>query len=251
VTLPALTRVGSDSDWAYLAWGVGTTYGIKTNGTLWSWGEGTVGQLGNGSTTSTNYPTQAGTASDWVSVTACGNRATAQAIKADGSLWSWGQRSAGTLGIGSGSGNVLSPVNIPGLWKSVHGSANHVYGIKSDDSLWGWGRNDSGQMLYPSSTILSPVEIAPGTQWKTVARIGGNYSMGIRLDGSLWSWGRSSRNSVLGQSETLNAYYPPARIGALTGWLAVEGGIDSAFALLDASAPLFWTANVGATETTL
>ena len=73
--------------------------GIKTDGTLWAWGNNNIGQLGDGTTNNTYIPVQVGTDSNWVSVS-CGHIHTI-ALKSDGSLWAWGDNSYGELGDGT------------------------------------------------------------------------------------------------------------------------------------------------------
>ena len=64
------SRIGTDFDWASIADGGGDLYGAtaemtKTNGTLWTM------------TSSTNTPTQVGTATNWVTVGSGGSHALA------------------------------------------------------------------------------------------------------------------------------------------------------------------------------
>ncbi len=81
-------QVGTANDWATVSAGNVHSLAIKTNGTLWSWGNGQFGQLGNGIFNSaTPNVTQVGTATDWLSVSA-GNRFSL-ATKTTGTLWSW------------------------------------------------------------------------------------------------------------------------------------------------------------------
>ena len=90
--------------------GYKTSFGIKTDGTLWAWGLNSVGQLGIDTNASTHIPTQIGTANNWVSVGA-GNQH-AVALRADGSLWSWGNNDKGQLGNG-GVTPSIAPGNVP------------------------------------------------------------------------------------------------------------------------------------------
>ena len=70
-------------------------YAIKSDGTLWSWGNNKYGQLGDGTTTNRSRPVKV--LENVTSVTA--NDDSTFAITTDGSLWSWGANWNGQLGM--------------------------------------------------------------------------------------------------------------------------------------------------------
>ncbi|WP_396195287.1 RCC1 domain-containing protein [Flavobacterium sp.] len=79
------TQIGTANDWLTVSAGAVHTLALKTNGTLWAWGNGQFGQLGNAIFNSaTPNVTQIGTATDWVEISA-GNRFSL-AIKNNGTL---------------------------------------------------------------------------------------------------------------------------------------------------------------------
>ena len=95
-------RIGTDTNWASVATGVSNahTVAIKTDGSLWAWGDNCSGQLGNGSHTWHHVPVQIGVDTNWASVAA--GRSHTVAIRTDGSLWAWGDNEFGQLGNGGG-----------------------------------------------------------------------------------------------------------------------------------------------------
>src|SRR5439155_16402210 len=83
---------------------------LKSDGTLWTWGYNTYGQLGGGSAEPfRSSPAQIGTATNWTAVTADYNQTFA--LKSNGTLWAWGYNGAGQLGDGT-TVNHTSPVQI-------------------------------------------------------------------------------------------------------------------------------------------
>jgi alpha-tubulin suppressor-like RCC1 family protein len=89
---------------------------LKSDGTVWSWGNNMFGQLGDGSTTDRYTPVQV---SGLVSVTALGGRGYhSLAIKSDGSVWTWGLNGDGQLGDGT-TRNSSVPVQVIGLSKKI------------------------------------------------------------------------------------------------------------------------------------
>ena len=92
------TQIGTDSNWAQVSAGFNTSYGIKTDGTLWAWGQNDYGQLGDGTTEKKGFPTQIGTGTNWASVQAGEQHCVA--LKTDGSLWTWGDNTYGQLSTG-------------------------------------------------------------------------------------------------------------------------------------------------------
>jgi alpha-tubulin suppressor-like RCC1 family protein len=60
------TQVGTLTSWAYVKAGFFHTIAVRTNGTLWAWGDNSSGQLGQGNTTARSSPVQIGSATNWL-----------------------------------------------------------------------------------------------------------------------------------------------------------------------------------------
>ena len=95
--------------------------GTKTDGTLWAWGNGQEGFLGQNSTTPntrSSSPVQIGTDTTW-DVPLVMGRESAMALKTDGTLWVWGLNCAGALGLNQAPaqlGKLSSPTQVPGTY---------------------------------------------------------------------------------------------------------------------------------------
>ena len=137
----------------------GLTAAVKTDGTLWTWGRGSFGQLGIGSTAAYRAsPVQTiSGGNNWKQVSAGGLHVAA--IKTDGTLWLWGYNGDGLLGNNISLGCVVSPVQtISGgnNWKQISASIVATAAIKTDGTLWLWGRNSSaGAGLLGDNTIIN------------------------------------------------------------------------------------------------
>ena len=97
-------QVGTDTNWREVS---AATYSaaIRTDGTLWTWGDNFYGQLGNGTTTQQNVPVRVGTASNWQHVSAAGSNTAA--VRTDGTLWTWGDNYFGQLGDGTTTARLV------------------------------------------------------------------------------------------------------------------------------------------------
>jgi len=144
------TQIWADSDWSQSAAGFYHTLAIKTNNTLWAWGQNLpAGQLGDGTTTNRTTPREIGTASDWSQVYA--GKFHSLGIKTGNTLWSWGYNAFGQLGLGY-TNPLGSPVTTPTQigtdsdWNTVAVCEFHTLGIKADNTLWSWGTNINGQL---------------------------------------------------------------------------------------------------------
>jgi alpha-tubulin suppressor-like RCC1 family protein len=116
-------QVGSGTNWSSVSGGTYFTVAIKTDGTLWSWGRNSSGQLGLGNTTSRSSPTQVGAGTSWSSAICGGNHVIA--LKTDGTIWGWGLNSTGQLGLGDIT-NRSSPVQIGSVstWQNIACGSN-------------------------------------------------------------------------------------------------------------------------------
>lgn len=104
-SLKILGQIGLDSNWIDVSASYSHILGLKSDGTLFTWGTNKFGELGTGDFKDRSAPIQIGSSKDWVEVVACGNYSLA--VKIDGTLWSWGKNSVGQLGHGDTLQRVL------------------------------------------------------------------------------------------------------------------------------------------------
>ena len=219
---------GGGVNWKQLESGDQSAAGIKTDGTLWTWGRDSYGVLGSGTTANRSSPaTIVGGGTTWRSVEMGLNCA---AIKTDGTLWTWGYNGFGGLGDGTTS-NRSSPVTTLGggtNWKQVSGgNYAHMAAIKTDGTLWIWGSNTYGQLGDgTTSNRSSPVTtLGGGTNWKQVA-LGHDDTAAIKTDGTLWTWGYNA-NGQLGNATTTSRRSPGTVAGGGTNWKQVVGATQN------------------------
>jgi alpha-tubulin suppressor-like RCC1 family protein len=218
------TPLGTATDWAYISAGSSYSLAIKTNGTLWAWGNNSFGQLGIGNTTNQSSPVQVGSATNWARVWAASDAGGATiGLKTDGTLWSWGRNDLGQLGIGNTT-QQNSPVQVgtDADWKSAIIGSSHVLAIKTNGTLWSWGNNPYGQLGIGNTTQQnSPVQVGADADWASV-EVGQSMSVAMKNNRTLWTWGANG-NGQLGQGNTNNQSVP-VQIGTDADWaMAVAG----------------------------
>ena len=170
--------------WSKVATGThGNSIAIKTDGTLWAWGENTYGILGQGNRTNYSSPKQI-PGTTWAQVKF--GQKHALATKTDGTLWAWGSNSYGALGQGqrAPSSYTESPVQIPGTnWSTGEDDIGcsgwgASYAIKTDGTFWTWGDNYAGELGHNQGgnpgDYSSPVQVGSDTTFYTVK--GSNFS---------------------------------------------------------------------------
>lgn len=198
---------------------------IKTDGTLWMWGDNDFGQLGNGTTTPEDNPVQIGTGTDWESIS-LGIYHVA-AIKSNGTLWAWGSNNSGELGNGT-LDHSYTPVQVGTAsdWKMVCASGNHTIALKTDGTLWSWGSNYYGALGLGvnSSQMYSaiPVQIGQDSDWETIST-SYSHTLAIKENGSLWGWGVNTHGEI-GTGENVTSYPAPVQISQTYDWRSVALG---------------------------
>jgi alpha-tubulin suppressor-like RCC1 family protein len=207
-------------DWAGVSSGDSHSCGRLLDGTLWCWGRGNFGQLGDGSDGQDHHRTTprqvlraeeegVGGWDDWVTVAAadshtCGRRA-------DRTLWCWGSREDGKLGdgLGEAAGRRTTPTQVLGSdgegwdeWDGVALGMSHTCGTLVDRSLWCWGSGTDGNLGDGfTADRLAPVRVVqadeePGGAWWddwVQVTAGRGFTCGLREDGTLWCWGKGEQ----------------------------------------------------------
>jgi alpha-tubulin suppressor-like RCC1 family protein len=204
------TQVGTASDWEFISAGAGHSIAKKTNSSLWSWGNNTFGQLGLNSTAAhISVPTVINTLIPWTTVSA--GVLHNLAVKSDGTLWAWGNNSAGEVGDNTTTRRI-APVQVSTATNWSHISAG--YGIsaarKSNGTIWTWGRNALGQL--GDNTLIDksiPTQLGTATTWTNI--VAGHSHMVARSTSGFFNnvstWGNNQYGN-LGDGTTVYKQVP-------------------------------------------
>ena len=169
---------------------------LKPDGTVWTWGYNSDGELGDGTTTLRTTPVQVlGTGSNGflsnVGVIAAGNYYSL-ALKNDGTVWTWGSNNNGQLGDGTTTQRT-TPVQVTGLSGTVVAIAagsGHSLALKNDGTVWAWGANYYGELGDGTTTQrTTPVQVTGLSGTVVAIAAGSNHSLALKSDGTVWAWG--------------------------------------------------------------
>ena len=222
--------------------GYSSGYSLQSDGTVWSWGYNTSGELGNNTNTQSLVPVKASVITGATQVT--GGEYTAYALKSDGTVWSWGAASYGQLGNGSATASSF-PVQVTGLTgvTAISNGYSSGYALKSDGTVWAWGYNTDGELGNNSTTnSFVPVQVS-GLTGVTAISGGQMNAYALKSDGTVWSWGNNSYGQ-LGNGTTTQSSVP-VQVTGLTGMTAVAGaGGNFAYALKSDGTLWAWGRNI-------
>lgn len=182
------------------------TAAIKTDGSLWMWGDNRTAQLGNGALTDSSVPIKV---MDDVVAVSVGAWMTA-AIKSDGSLWTWGANHYGQLGNGgitnaTGRYNwecLTVPTKIMDDVAMVSCSGSFCAAVQNDGSLWTWGLCEDGYLGDGNEGNVTHLgrrlQNVPNKIMDDVVTVncGGGFTAAIKTDGSLWMWGDNRKGQL-------------------------------------------------------
>lgn len=220
------TQIGTDTNWSAVSLAAGSiTLALRTDNSLWGWGDTSSGRLGIGTSPplTVNSPRQIGTDKNWRWVTTGGQHCLAG--RTDGSLWAWGFNGAGQVGISETTNSILSPRQVGSARDWLTGSAggNTSSAIRAGGMLWTWGRAQlQSTMTAPPAKVLLPSPVANFAPSL-------DFSMAVTTDGALWGWGNNG-NGQLGDG-TFTSRSVPTRAGTDSNWQVVRAGLNHCLAL--------------------
>jgi alpha-tubulin suppressor-like RCC1 family protein/ankyrin repeat protein len=227
----------------------GSNYSIavKSDGTVWTWGHNSSGQLGDGTQTNQALAKQV-TGSEEFSFTNIDMIASGHLhniiLRTDNTLITWGDNSSGQLGSGNTDSSIVpieikdSSDNILIDIRYVSSNYKHAMALKTDGTILAWGENSDSQLgigtttdtttptlvideeglnvklfdVSPEEEIIEEEEdpIPPCADQLvsgTMVATGDRHSLALAIDGTVWSWG-DNISGQLGNLTTLNSNIP-------------------------------------------
>jgi alpha-tubulin suppressor-like RCC1 family protein len=201
---------------------------IASDGTVFTWGDNTDGQLGDG-TQSARAVARRVPGLDGAIAVAAGSRHTL-VLKSDGTVWAFGANDSGQLGDGTNTMRT-SPVPVPALTNiiAIAAGGDHSLALQSDGTVWAWGANVSGQLGDGTNIQRNTAVEVTHLAGVTAIAAGRAHSLAVRSDGTVWSWG----NDAAGQlgDDKLNSRNVPVQAKKLSAIDSVAAGASHSFAI--------------------
>jgi alpha-tubulin suppressor-like RCC1 family protein len=164
---------------------------LAADGTVWTWGDNAIGQLGDGTNINRSIPAAVPNLVDIISLEAGGSHALA--LQSDGHVMAWGDNSYGQLGTGDTTSSSMPKV-IPTLPKVRRIAAGFLRSaaLTKDGTVWTWGyQYYNNQDVFTINPIAVPelsdvVDIAAGYE----------HVVAVKADGTVWAWGSNYANQI-------------------------------------------------------
>jgi alpha-tubulin suppressor-like RCC1 family protein len=224
-----------------------STLALATSGTVYAWGYNNDGELGNATTSST--PTSCPVAvSSLTGVQAiAGGEYYGMALRADGTVWTWGLNNYGQLGNGNTTAQD-SPVEVTTSSAplanviAIAAGGDHGLALESNGTVWAWGYNANGE-LGNGTTTNSDVAVQVSSLPSVVAISGGGFhSLALTGSGAVYAWGDNA-NGELGNNSTTNSDTPVLVSGISGQVVSVSGGYEDSLAMTSSGAVWAWGGN--------
>jgi alpha-tubulin suppressor-like RCC1 family protein len=248
--------------------GFDITMALKADGTVWTWGSG-GGVLGDGTDNQSSFPVEVVHVVNGLKVPLSGVIAITcglqhgLALRADGTVWTWGQNNFDQLGNGLDTTSnvavqvmtVVNGLNVPLTSViAVASGAFHNLALKKGGTVWAWGNGANGQLgngLNNNSATAVEVMTSLNAPLTHVIAIAGGalHSLALKADGkdsTVWAWGDNGFGE-LGNPNFASSNLPVEVLTSLNVPLksvtAIGGGDASSMALT--SAGTVWTWGIG------
>ena len=184
----------------HVAGGFAHTVARMADGSVYTWGDNSFGQLGTGGGTASMVPVKVTLPRGAIAVAAASTAS--YALLDDGSVYTWGASGGfGLLGDGNKNSASATPTPITSLSNVVQLSArdNDVAVLRKDGSVWHWGSFPADQNAFIPGDVTTPyaggsplptqlIGLPAGVAIRKILAEQGVFAA-LMADGSVYEWG--------------------------------------------------------------
>ena len=214
-----------------------TAYALRNDGTVWAWGLGNSGQLGNGMFSGgSDVPVEVKGLTGVIAI--AGGSATGYALRSNGTVWAWGYGETGALGDGKTGVLTDSPSQVVGIKgaKAIAASYETGYALLGNGTVKAWGDNTAGQLGDGRTGGSSDLPVTVFHLADVTAIAGGPGANGYALlsNGTAEAWGDNEDGQLgdgaIGTDQDLDSDVP-VRVRGLSNVVAIAGGPANGYAV--------------------
>ncbi|WP_313917355.1 hypothetical protein [Tahibacter sp.] len=224
---------------------IGENHGcaVRTDGTVWCWGDNAQGQIGDQTTIARPIAVQTVGIVDAVQIVSGPYFSCARTV--GGGVWCWGQNTDGQLGNGSttNSAQAVIPVGLAGGVIDLSAGDRHACAVCNDGTVRCWGYNMNGQ-VGDGTLVSRNVPTAVNDSFATYVAVaaGGLHTCGLTTSGQAKCWG-SNAYGQLGDGSLITRASPAGVATLSSGVLQIAAGDYHSCALLSGGALRCWGRN--------
>ncbi|MBU1070514.1 hypothetical protein KJ975_13185 [Myxococcota bacterium] len=228
--------------WTQIAAGNTHTCAVRSTGTVWCWGLNTNGQLGNGTTFSSQVPVQVSSITSGATMVTVGRSHSCALVS--GAVKCWGINTNGQLGDSTFTQHTtpVSVVNMTSSITQITAGMYHTCAVKIGAAFC-WGRNNFGQVGNDTTTDQkTPVAVYGVVSGVDHLSAGDYHTCLMKTNGGASCWG-SNNSGQLGNGTTTSSLRPVNVAGGLTTGEIIAAGGDHTCALTTSGAVYCWGEN--------
>ncbi|MFH2006571.1 MAG: DUF4215 domain-containing protein [bacterium] len=198
------TTVGCPGDcaWTQIAAGGTHTCGVRVDGSVWCFGQGTDGRLGDGNLADRVSPVKASGLTNAISVDVGSQHSCAQANTWE--LWCWGQNTFGQFGNGPTTSTATPTMVQSGMVSSFSTGATSTCIMQTNGSVICAGDNTRGQLGDMTNNASNVWVTTLGVITPTAVSVGQDFACSPAGSGNAYCWGANDYGQV-GNNSTLDA----------------------------------------------
>ena len=186
---------------------------LKDDGTVWTCGSNSFGELGDGTTTDSGEFKQVTGLNNIISISS--GYYHSLALRSDGTVWAWGKNGEGQLGDGTFIDRT-APVQVPiQAVDSISAGIQNSFAVLQNGAVMGWGIN-SGKLinanLQISDKVKSPFEVLNSAYNVNAISTDGSLLLIKKTDGTVWAKGYCYTGSIGNASYDGTIIFSPKRI---------------------------------------